>query len=161
MSRIGVVLRERLGVGELSGTDTARVRASVPSSPEVVRLYTEGLARLRLAEYLAARDLLVQVIAAQPDSRSVICAGGGLVGARLRGESERSRQARVRALRGAVSRRTSLDRRAISRIDPRTGARDRDLPDALRVLSRQRRLRSSSRVGADHCRPRERRISHA
>jgi tetratricopeptide (TPR) repeat protein/TolB-like protein len=67
VSRIGVVLRERLGVGELSGTDTARVKASVPSSPEVVRLYTEGLARLRLAEYLVARDLLLQVIAAQPE----------------------------------------------------------------------------------------------
>ncbi len=104
VSRIGVVLRERLGVGELSGTDTARVKASVPSSPEVVRLYTEGLARLRLAEYLAARDLLLQVIAAQPEfplGHVALAAAWSALG--FDSESERSREARVRALRAAVS----------------------------------------------------------
>jgi eukaryotic-like serine/threonine-protein kinase len=66
VSRTGAMLRNKLGVGELSSNDAARVKASQPSNPELVRLYSEGLARLRVSENLAARDLFEKVIAAEP-----------------------------------------------------------------------------------------------
>jgi serine/threonine protein kinase/tetratricopeptide (TPR) repeat protein len=67
VSRAGAALRDRLGIGELSSSDVARARASQPSNPEVVRLYTEGLTKLRLSENLAARELFEKVIAAAPE----------------------------------------------------------------------------------------------
>ncbi len=66
VSRTGAALRGRLGIGELSATDAARVRASFPSNPDVMRLYSEGLAKLRVSENLAARDLFEKAIAAEP-----------------------------------------------------------------------------------------------
>jgi serine/threonine protein kinase/tetratricopeptide (TPR) repeat protein len=67
VSRAGTVLRDRLGAGELSSGEAARMRASLPRNPEVVRLYTEGLGKLRSSENLAARDLFAQVVAAEPE----------------------------------------------------------------------------------------------
>jgi tetratricopeptide (TPR) repeat protein len=66
VSRTGAMLRDRLGIGELSTSDVARVKASQPTNPEVVRLYSEGLTKFRLSENLAARDLFEKVIAAEP-----------------------------------------------------------------------------------------------
>ena len=42
------------------------VRASLPSNRDAARLYSEGLARLRVLEAPEARDLLQQAIAADP-----------------------------------------------------------------------------------------------
>jgi tetratricopeptide (TPR) repeat protein len=67
VSRTGAMLRDKLGVRELSSNDVARVKASQPSNPELVRWYSEGLAKLRVSENLAARDLFEKVIAAEPD----------------------------------------------------------------------------------------------
>jgi tetratricopeptide (TPR) repeat protein len=66
VSRAGAELRDKLGLGELSSSDAARVKASQPSDPDVVRVYTEGLAKLRVSENLAARDLFEKVATAQP-----------------------------------------------------------------------------------------------
>jgi tetratricopeptide (TPR) repeat protein len=43
------------------------VRASLPSNPESVRLYSEGLAKLRVLDAPAARDLLQRAVAADPN----------------------------------------------------------------------------------------------
>ena len=67
VSRTGSVLREKLGVGELSAAQAAGIRASLPSDPAAARLYTEGLSKLRLAENLAARELLEKAVAAAPN----------------------------------------------------------------------------------------------
>ena len=67
VSRMGSALRDKLGVGELSATQAATVKASMPSDPAAARAYTEGLAKLRLSENVAARDLLVQAVTAEPD----------------------------------------------------------------------------------------------
>ena len=83
VSRAGAVLRDRLGIGELSTSEAARVRASQPSNPEVVRLYTEGLTKARLSESLAARDLFEKVIAAEPEyplAHSALAAAWGALG---------------------------------------------------------------------------------
>src|SRR5208282_4916309 len=46
----------------------AAVRATEPSSSNAARLYTEGLGKLRAFDHLAARDLLEQAVAADPDN---------------------------------------------------------------------------------------------
>jgi serine/threonine protein kinase/Tfp pilus assembly protein PilF len=66
VSRSGARLREHLGVAGVSAEETAGVRASVPSNPEAMRLYAQGLDKLRTFDALAARDLLIHAVAADP-----------------------------------------------------------------------------------------------
>jgi eukaryotic-like serine/threonine-protein kinase len=66
-TRAGEELRQKLGIGEVTSTEAALVRASLPSNPEAVRLYSEGLAKLRVVDALAARDLLERAVAADPN----------------------------------------------------------------------------------------------
>jgi serine/threonine protein kinase/tetratricopeptide (TPR) repeat protein len=65
ISRMGVRLRERLGV-DLSATQAGLLAAALPSGPEAERLYAEGLARLRVFDALGARDLLEKAVAIDP-----------------------------------------------------------------------------------------------
>jgi serine/threonine protein kinase/tetratricopeptide (TPR) repeat protein len=65
-SRAGMQLREKLGLEAVSKADAVSVKASMPANPEAARLYAEGLARLRVFDALAARDLLERAIAADP-----------------------------------------------------------------------------------------------
>ena len=66
-SRVGTALRQRLDLGELTATEAVAVRAAFPANPQAVRLYTEGLAQLRVFDALAARPLLESAIAIDPD----------------------------------------------------------------------------------------------
>jgi DNA-binding winged helix-turn-helix (wHTH) protein/tetratricopeptide (TPR) repeat protein/TolB-like protein len=66
VSRAGVQLRGKLGVGEVSADQASGVRAAAPSNSEAARLYAEGLVKLRVFDALAARDLLVKAVAAEP-----------------------------------------------------------------------------------------------
>ncbi len=66
VSQAGAQLRSKLGVAAVSTSDAASVRASLPSNPEAARFYAEGLAKLRVFDTLAARDLLLRAIAADP-----------------------------------------------------------------------------------------------
>jgi len=66
VSRAGEQLRQRLGVQVISDADAVRARASQPSNPNAARLYAQGLVRLRADDALAARDLLQEAIAAEP-----------------------------------------------------------------------------------------------
>jgi eukaryotic-like serine/threonine-protein kinase len=66
-TRAGADLRQKLGVGQVTASDTAVVRASLPSKPEAVRLYSEGLAKLRVVDARAARDLLQRAVTAEPN----------------------------------------------------------------------------------------------
>ncbi|HXZ41342.1 MAG TPA: tetratricopeptide repeat protein [Terriglobales bacterium] len=66
VAEAGAQLREKLGVQAVSPVEAVSVRASLPANREAARLYSEGLARLRLFDALAARDLLQQAIAADP-----------------------------------------------------------------------------------------------
>jgi TolB-like protein len=67
VSRTGAQLRQKLGVGEVTGAEAGTVRASLPSNPEAVRLYSEGLAKLRLFDALGARNLLQKAVEADPN----------------------------------------------------------------------------------------------
>jgi len=66
-TRAGADLRQKLGVGEITPGEAAVIKASLPSGPEAVRLYAQGLARLRVADALAARELLERAVAADPN----------------------------------------------------------------------------------------------
>ena len=66
VSQVGARLREKLGVGAVSSADAMSVRASLPDNREAARLYAEGLAKLRVFDALAARDLLQEAVSAEP-----------------------------------------------------------------------------------------------
>jgi eukaryotic-like serine/threonine-protein kinase len=66
VSQAGTKLREKLGVEAVSPVEAVSVRAALPSSREAARLYSEGLARLRVFDALAARDLLQGALSADP-----------------------------------------------------------------------------------------------
>jgi eukaryotic-like serine/threonine-protein kinase len=68
VDRAGAELRERLGAGNLSEADKARLKASHPSTVEAARLYAEGLSKLRVFDALAAHDLLQQAAVADPNN---------------------------------------------------------------------------------------------
>jgi predicted Zn-dependent protease len=66
VARAGRGLRRALGAGEAPSATEAPARAAMPGSAEAVRLYSQGLAKLRAYEPLAARELLEQAVAADP-----------------------------------------------------------------------------------------------
>ena len=66
VSRAGIQLREKCGAGQVSPQDQAGVRAAFPSTPEASKLYAEGLAKLRVFDAIAARDLLQKAVTADP-----------------------------------------------------------------------------------------------
>lgn len=66
-SRAGEQLRAQLGVGALTATESEEVKLALPSNPEAARLYSEGLAKSRLYENVAASDLYQKVIRLQPE----------------------------------------------------------------------------------------------
>jgi eukaryotic-like serine/threonine-protein kinase len=66
-TRAGARLREKLALPAASAAEEAAVKAALPSSPEAARLYAEGLAKLRVFDEMAARDLLERAVAAEPD----------------------------------------------------------------------------------------------
>jgi TolB-like protein len=66
VSQTGSDLRQKLGLGGISETDVAAARAALPANSEATRLYAEGLLKLRAFEALAARDMLLHAVAADP-----------------------------------------------------------------------------------------------
>jgi len=62
----GERLRAKLSVEALSPLESEGVRATLPVTSEAARLYSEGLAKLRLWDNLAARDLMQKVIRLEP-----------------------------------------------------------------------------------------------
>ncbi|MFL5355812.1 tetratricopeptide repeat protein [Archangium sp.] len=66
VARMGDRLRGRLVSHQPAGTDAGLSTASLPANANALRLYAEGLARLRAYEPLAARDFFTQAIAADP-----------------------------------------------------------------------------------------------
>jgi eukaryotic-like serine/threonine-protein kinase len=67
VSRAGRDLRSELGIGDISEAEAGSLRAAIASNPEASRLYAEGLAKLRVFDALAARDLLEKAVAADPN----------------------------------------------------------------------------------------------
>jgi tetratricopeptide (TPR) repeat protein len=66
VSRIGVEIRKKLGVGEISASDLGSVQASLPANPEAARLYSQAITRLRNYDDTGAKSLLEKSIALEP-----------------------------------------------------------------------------------------------
>lgn len=91
VSRAGAELREKLGVGAVTASDAAAVRATLPSSPEAARLYSQGLIKLRAKDSLAACDLFEKSIALEPrfaPAHSALAAAWGNLGYDQKGRAE-------------------------------------------------------------------------
>ena len=71
VSRTGEALRDKLGIRAITPTEALEVRAALPANPQAARLYAEGLAKLRVFNALAARELLKKAAMLEPDSALV------------------------------------------------------------------------------------------
>jgi tetratricopeptide (TPR) repeat protein len=65
-ARMATQLREQLETASRAAARGGAVARPLAPQPEAARWYSEGLARLRLGELAAARDLLVRAVAADP-----------------------------------------------------------------------------------------------
>jgi len=63
VSRAGEHLREKLGIRAVTREEAAALAVALPSNREAARLYSEGLAKLRVFDALAAHDLLLKSVA--------------------------------------------------------------------------------------------------
>ncbi len=66
VNRVGRKLRDDLGVADVSQVDAVGIRASIPSNQDAMRLYSEGLAKLRTFDAQGARDLLTRAVDSDP-----------------------------------------------------------------------------------------------
>jgi serine/threonine protein kinase/tetratricopeptide (TPR) repeat protein len=66
VARTGSTLREKLGVGVMTGAETSIAKASLPSNAQAAMHYSEGLAKLRAFDYSGARDVLQTAVAEEP-----------------------------------------------------------------------------------------------
>ena len=142
VSRIGRRLRERLNVEALPPAATAAVRASQPANVDAARLYAEGLERLHQFDALAARDRLERAVAADP--RFPLAHAALAMAWSTLGYDNRAKAAAGTAfeLSSALSREDRLSvEGAYREMARRSGSRrSRMLPDAVPLLSRQRRV---------------------
>jgi serine/threonine protein kinase/tetratricopeptide (TPR) repeat protein len=67
INRAGLKLRAKLGVGAVSEATAVAAKATLPSNPEAARLYSEGLAKLRSFDNVAARNLLQKAVTVAPN----------------------------------------------------------------------------------------------
>jgi DNA-binding winged helix-turn-helix (wHTH) protein/tetratricopeptide (TPR) repeat protein/TolB-like protein len=67
VSRLGGKMRDRLGVPAVAEADRPAILASVPANAEAARFYARGLMKLHEFDALAAKDLLEQAIAVDPN----------------------------------------------------------------------------------------------
>ena len=67
VSHAGEQLRAKLGVQAVTSREAAEVAVALPSSHDAARLYSEGLAKLRVFDALAARDSFQRAIVLEPD----------------------------------------------------------------------------------------------
>lgn len=63
---MGSLLRRDAGIPGLSKEESGEVRAAAISNPQAMRLYAQGLDKLRAFDARAARDLLAGAVAAEP-----------------------------------------------------------------------------------------------
>jgi len=83
ISRAGSQLRAKCAAGDVSPQDQEAVRAALPSTPEASKLYAEGLAKLRVGDAIAARDLLRKTVELDPNyalAHSALAAAWSLLG---------------------------------------------------------------------------------
>jgi tetratricopeptide (TPR) repeat protein len=63
VSRSGVALRDKLGVGRLEPGETQAAQAALPANPEAAQFYAEGIEKLRIFDGLGAQAALEKAVA--------------------------------------------------------------------------------------------------
>jgi tetratricopeptide (TPR) repeat protein/DNA-binding winged helix-turn-helix (wHTH) protein len=94
VSHAGEKLRAKLGVQEMTRTQAAEVAVALPSNHDAARLYSEGLAQLRVFDALAARESLQKAISLEPDyapSHSALATSWASLGYDEKAETEAKR----------------------------------------------------------------------
>jgi len=66
VARVGAEVRHDLGLESATTTELAQQQSSISSDPTALRLYAEGVEKLRSFDALGARDLLEQAVKADP-----------------------------------------------------------------------------------------------
>jgi tetratricopeptide (TPR) repeat protein len=66
VAQVGARLREQFGLQKLSQVEADGVRAELPSNPEAMRPYSQGLTRIRAFDALSAQELLSKAVAVDP-----------------------------------------------------------------------------------------------
>jgi DNA-binding winged helix-turn-helix (wHTH) protein/tetratricopeptide (TPR) repeat protein len=66
VTNAGEQLRSKLGAGAVTTEQAAEVATALPSKSDAARFYWQGLAQLQVFNALAARDLLLKAVAAEP-----------------------------------------------------------------------------------------------
>ena len=64
--KAGAKLRGKLGVADVSAVESAAVKASLPGNQEAARYYAEGLGKIRIYDYLGAREMLKKAVELEP-----------------------------------------------------------------------------------------------
>jgi serine/threonine protein kinase/tetratricopeptide (TPR) repeat protein/TolB-like protein len=98
VARVGSRLRTELGLTALSASESAGVRASLPSSTDAIRLYAQGLEKYRLFDAVGARDRLEQAVAADTTNtvaRSALAAAWSALGYDAKAREEAARAAEL------------------------------------------------------------------
>ena len=111
ITRIDSQVRTKLGVDRASERDQQAARAAMPSHPDALRLYSEGLAKLRVFDAVGARALLIKAAEIEPEQpmiQSVLAQASLAVGA-----DPEARAAAKRANDGAGSL-PSFERRVVA-----------------------------------------------
>lgn len=66
VSQAGENLRNRLGIQAVSRKEAAEVAVALPKNHDAARFYSEGLAKLRVFDAQAARDLFLKAVSQEP-----------------------------------------------------------------------------------------------
>ncbi len=66
VARLGTRVRRQLGLAEPSRAEAESIQAAAPANAEAMKLYAQGLARMRAFDNLAATNLLTRSVAADP-----------------------------------------------------------------------------------------------
>jgi len=66
VSRVGAGLRDKMGIGSASELEVRQTQRSLPANPEAMRLYAQGLVKLRSFDDLGARNLLERAVSTEP-----------------------------------------------------------------------------------------------
>ena len=148
--RLGEQLKQKLAVVTVpSPASDQAVRAAIPSDPQAVRWYAEGLDRLRVQDAAAACALLEKAAAAEPHhalTHLALAKCWSLLGYSTRAQAEAKKALSLAASVGGEQR--LFISGYVHEPRPRVGGGDRGLRGAFQLRSRQPRLRPGAGIGA-------------
>lgn len=108
VARTGARLRQELGFDELSPQQARAARALQPGDPEAMRLYAQGLERLRASDAPRALDVLRRAAGLEPASAVIHSALSEAYGMLGYDEQALDEQKRAAALAGSLAREPRL-----------------------------------------------------